>query len=158
MPGTFVHSKFSSTLFVMRILLSFVSVDITSGKSSKKIRCFLLYTFYQTWSLVFPHHQTETWSHSETESCSYREGISCAADVVAYLSLDCLEVPSIRGENLFTLNLTTRLSWLGYIREVIQWLMGRIAASVRVQVRLYYMIEAVNSSINSFIQQRRTVT
>ena len=112
---------------------------------------------------MFPHHQTETWSHSETESCSHLEGISYAADVVADLSLDCHEVPSIRGENLLTLNLTTRLSWLGYLREVIQWLVGRIAASVRVattgdQVRLYYMIEAVNSSINGIIQRPRTVT
>ena len=40
---------------------------------------------------------------------------------------------------------------------------AEIAGLVRVattgdQVRLYYMIEAVNSSINGFIQQRRTVT
>ena len=125
---------------------------------SKNIRCFLHYTFYQScWSLMFPHHQTETWSHSETKSCSYREGISYAADVVADLSLDCHEVPSISGKNLLTLNLTTRLSWLGYLREVIQWLVGRIAATGD-QVRLYYMIEFVNSSINGFIQQRRTVT
>ena len=69
--------------------------------------------------------------------------VSYAADVVADLSLDWHEVPSISGKNLLTLNLTTRLSWLGYLREVIQWLAGRIAASVRVAIRLEKMRQSL---------------